>query len=512
MLPLTLAELAAVVGGELHRGGENATASTAPGTGPGLRRGAGARQDASADTIVVTGPAYLDSRLVTPGSLFAAFEGEYADGHEYAAAAAERGAAAVLGSRPTGVPTVVVPDVRAALQTLAHDQLDRLRAAGPLQVVAVTGSQGKTSAKDLLGAVLADAAPTVATEGSFNNELGLPLTVLRADASTRYLVLEMGARGIGHLAELCAIARPDVSVVLNVGKAHLGEFGSYEAIAQAKGELVEALSAAGVAVLNADDPAVLAMAARTAARITTFGEAPTADVRLHDLRLDLHGRPSFQLTTAQASAAVSLRLVGEHQAANAAGVAAAALGLGLGLGQVARSLAAVTAISRWRMEVTERSDGVTVVNDSYNANPDSMRAALKALAAIGRARGPGARTVAVLGEMRELGESSRDEHDAIGRLAVRLDIHRLVVVGEPAKAMHLGAHLEGSWGEESVFVPDNDAATRWLDDNLRAGDVVLLKASRGGRLDEVAAHLLRADLPRVDAGTDTGIDTGTGDA
>lgn len=464
MVSLTLTELVAIVGGDLH--------------------------DAPADLTTVAGPVVIDSRQVVPGCVFAAFVGESVDGHEYAATAVERGAVVVLGSRPTGVPTVVVPDVRAGLQALARDQLLRYRAAGAVQVVAVTGSQGKTSAKDMLGAVLADAGPTVATEGSFNNELGLPLTVLRMDGSTRFLVLEMGARGIGHLAELCAIAPPDVAVVLNVGKAHIGEFGSQEAIAQAKGELVEALSPDGAAILNADDPAVRAMAARTSASVTTFGESTAADVRVQDLTLDRDGCPRFTLVTATGAAEVALRIAGEHQAHNAAAAAAAALALGLPLDRVVSSLAAVSAISHWRMEVTETPAGLTVVNDSYNANPDSMRAALKALAAMGRARGPRARTVAVLGEMRELGESSREEHDAIGRLAVRLDIHRLVVVGEPARPMHLGAHLEGSWGEESVFVPDNDAAMRWLDANLDLGDVVLVKASRGARLDEVAKHLI----------------------
>jgi UDP-N-acetylmuramoyl-tripeptide--D-alanyl-D-alanine ligase len=464
MIPMPLSEIAAVVGGRVHD---------------------------AADDVTVTGPAFVDSRLVELGGLFAAFRGEHADGHRYAAAAVDAGAAAVLASRPVGVPAVVVDDVLDALARLARHVLDRLQDARGLTVVGLTGSQGKTSTKDLLAKVLSDAAPTVATLGSFNNELGLPLTVLRADATTAYLVVEMGARGVGHVRELCGIAPPQVALELNVGKAHLGEFGSQAEIARAKGELVEALPPAGVAVLNGDDPLVAAMAERTSARVLTFGEGPAADVRLADVRLGSDGRPELVLEHAGESVPLRLRLVGEHQARNAAAAAAVGVAVGLPLTGVADSLAQVDRVSKWRMEVHEAPGGVTVVNDSYNANPDSMRAALKALAALGRGR-PGSRTVAVLGEMRELGESSRDEHDAVGRLAVRLDISQLLVVGDAARPMHLGASLEGSWGEESVFVADNAAAVAWLREHLRPGDVVLVKGSRAARLDEVADALTGA--------------------
>lgn len=446
---------------------------------------------------VVTGPVVVDSRLAEPGGLFVAFPGEVADGHDYAASAVANGAAGVLGTRPTGQPGVVVDDPLRALGALAQHVLATLRgsrdtpegdARPPVEVVAVTGSQGKTSAKDLLAAVLAGSGPTVATHESLNNEIGLPLTVLRADETTRYLVLEMGARGVGHIQELTRIAPPDVALVLNVGSAHLGEFGTIEETARAKGELVEALDAEGLAVLNADDPLVSAMRERTPARLRTFGETGEADVRVEGIRLDDLSRPSFTLVADGAGAEVTLRLAGEHQALNAAAVAAVATGLGIPLAEVAMRLGEVQRLSKWRMEVTELSSGVTVINDSYNANPESVRAALKALAAIGRAR-PEARTIAVLGEMRELGASAREEHDAIGRLAVRLDIHQLVVVGEAAKAMHLGAHLEGSWGEESVFVASNADAVVWLREHITPDDVVLVKASRGARLDEVAAAI-----------------------
>ncbi|HET7358387.1 MAG TPA: UDP-N-acetylmuramoyl-tripeptide--D-alanyl-D-alanine ligase [Nocardioidaceae bacterium] len=458
MIPLTLTEIAQIAGGAVHAGAD----------------------------VEVTGPAFIDTRHPEPGGLFVAFEGERVDGHDFAAAAIDAGAAAVLSTRPVDVPCVVVPDARQALARLAHHVIRKLP---DTSVVALTGSQGKTSTKDLIAHVLSTAGTTVATVGSFNNELGFPLTVLRAEPATEYLVLEMGARGIGHIRALCEVAPPYLSLVLNVGKAHLGEFGSQQAIAQAKGEIVEALTEDGVAVLNADDPLVAAMAARTAATVCTYGTGADVDVRLEALTLDDLGRPRFDLVARGSSAHVEMRLVGEHHATNASAAAAAALALGLPLDAVAAALAGVTAISGGRMELHERADGVTVIDDAYNANPDSMRAGLKALAAIGRRR-PEARTIAVLGEMLELGPASTDEHDAVGRLAVRLDIHRLLVVGEGARPIHLGASLEGSWGEESVFVPDNDAALDWLHRNLEPGDVVLFKASHGAELSRVARAVL----------------------
>ncbi len=459
MIPMTLPEIAAVVHGAVH-------------DDPG---------------VTVTGPAFVDSRVAELGGLFVAVAGANVDGHDYVEAALASGAAAVLGTRPTGRPTVVVEDPLTALARLAHHVLSRLDG---VRVVALTGSQGKTSTKDLLAQVLSDAGTTVATAGSFNNELGMPLTVLRADPQTEYLIVEMGSRGVGHLRDLCEIARPDVSLVLNVGKAHIGEFGTQDDIALAKGEIVEALDDDGVAVLNADDPLVSAMASRTSARVMTYGESGRADVRIEGLEVDGLGRPRFDLVADGAVAHVEMGLLGEHQAANAAAAATVGLSLGLSLDDVASTLSTATAPSRWRMELHQRRDGVTIINDAYNANPDSMRAALKALAAVGRGKGEGTRTVAVLGEMRELGESSTEEHDTIGRLAVRLDIDQLVVVGEAARPIHLGACLEGSWGEESVFVEDNDVALEWLRAHVRPDDVVLFKASRAAELERVAEALL----------------------
>ena len=460
MIALTLAEVAAAVGGRLV--------------------------DAPEPGAVVTGPVTVDSRQVGPGALFVALPGERADGHDFAAAAVAAGAVGVLATRAVGVPAIVVDEGVAALGRLARAALRQLP---ELAVVGVTGSSGKTSTKDLLAQVLAGLGPVVAPPGSFNNEIGLPLTVLRADAATRALVLEYGARGRGHIRYLTELAPPRIAVVLNVGTAHLGEFGSREAIAVTKSELVEALPAAaegGIAVLNADDPLVTAMDARTSARVVRFGESPSADVRATDVRLDALGRPGFTLVTASGPASVQLQVHGAHQVSNALAAAAVALELGLPPDAVARGLGSAVALSRWRMEVVERADGVVVINDAYNANPDSMRAALKALVDLAGER----RSWAVLGEMRELGADAALEHDAIGRLAVRLDVSRLVVVGEAAKPMHLGASLEGSWGEESVHVPDLDAAVALLEDELAPGDVVLVKASRAAGLERVAQALL----------------------
>ncbi|GAA4954382.1 UDP-N-acetylmuramoyl-tripeptide--D-alanyl-D-alanine ligase [Yinghuangia aomiensis] len=461
MIPTTLADAAAAVGGRLAGGAD-----------PDAR---------------ITAEVVVDSRKVTPGALFTAVVGEHADGHDFAAGAVRDGAVAVLATRETGVPSIVVDDVVDALGKLARAVTDRLPET---TVVGITGSSGKTSTKDLVAQVLARAGTTIAPPGSFNNEIGLPLTALSADLTTRHLVLEMGARGIGHIAYLCGVVPPRIGVVLNVGTAHLGEFGDQAAIAKAKGEMVESLPEDGVAVLNADDPLVRAMAERTRARVVFFGEGATADIRAEDVQLDAAGRASFTLRTPDGDAPVILRLYGEHHVSNALACAAVAREVGMDVVQIAAALGEAGTLSRWRMEVTERADGVTVVNDAYNANPDSMRAALKALAAMAGGR----RTWAVLGEMRELGDASLAEHDTIGRLAVRLNIGRLVAVGgREARWMDIAAKNEGSWGEESVLVPDTQAAVDLLRSELRPGDIVLVKASRGAALERVAQALLEDD-------------------
>ena len=439
-------------------------------------------------SVVVSGLVVADSRRVGPRGLFVAVKGERVDGHDFAAGAVEAGAVAVLAERPVGVPAVLVDDSVAALGLLARSVVDQLHDA---TVVAVTGSSGKTGTKDLLSQVLSAEGPLVAAPGSYNTDIGLPLTVLAADFSTRTLVLEMGARGTGHIARLCRVAPPTIGVVLNVGSAHLGEFGDREAIARAKAELVQALPGHGTAVLNGDDPLVRRMADLTEARVLMVGASVHADLRAQDVRLDSRGFPHFTVVAPDGSAPVTLDLVGEHHVANALAVAGVAHAVGMGVDVVAAELSKARALSRWRMEVHERPDGVTVVNDAYNANPESMRAALKALVAMAGGR----RTWAVLGEMRELGEASAAEHDALGRLAVRLDVNRLIAVGSAARTVHLGAAHEGSWADEAAWVPDIEAALDLLNAQLRPGDVVLVKASRAAGLERLVDALLPEVTP-----------------
>jgi len=483
VIVLSLAEIADVVGGRLHR------------ADPGAQ---------------VTGSVEFDTRKLTPGGLFAALPGEKVDGHDFAAQAVESGAVAVLAAREVDAPAIVVPPlapgeahersvaltgdkdgsgaaVLAALAKLARYVVQRL-SEGTLTVVGVTGSSGKTSTKDVIAQLLEPLGPTVAPPGSFNNELGHPWTALRADAETRHLVLELSARGPGHIAHLAEIAPPRIGVVLNVGSAHVGEFGSREGIAKTKGELVEALPEDGVAVLNLDDPLVAAMASRTKARVVFVGESASAQVRAENITLDDEARASFRLVTPAGEADVKLPLHGEHHVGNALSAAAVALELGATPAEIATRLSALERRSARRMEVVTRPDGVTILNDSFNANPESMRAGLKALAAM--TRESGRRSWAVLGVMGELGADAVTAHDEIGRLVVRLNIAKLVVIGPEAAAMHQGAHQEGSWGEESTLVPDVEAAVALLHDQLRPGDVVLVKASKAAGLWRVAEALL----------------------
>ncbi|MGY1743271.1 MULTISPECIES: UDP-N-acetylmuramoyl-tripeptide--D-alanyl-D-alanine ligase [unclassified Blastococcus] len=459
MIALTLAEVAQAAGGRLASGDPAAA---------------------------VTGAVTIDSRTVAPGDLFVALPGERVDGHDFLVAAAAAGAVAALTTRPDdALPCVVVDDPVAALGRLAGAVHARL-VEGGLVTLGITGSSGKTSTKDLLGQVLAAGGPTVSPPGSFNNDIGLPLTVLSAGADTRFLVLEMGARGVGHIARLCAVARPRIGVVLNVGSAHLGEFGSPEGTARAKGELVEALPAEGTAVLNADDPRVIGMAPRTRARVVTTGRGADADVRATAVALDAEGRASFTLTAGAEEHPVALQVVGEHQVANALSAAGAALAAGMTPAAVAAALSAAQVRSRWRMEVTRRPDGVTVVNDAYNANPESMRAALAALTGMA-----GTRRIAVLGAMGELGPAAADEHERLGRDAVAAGVEIVVAVGPDAVGIATGARAAGARdGEGSVHVPDRAAARALLTEVLVPGDVVLVKASRAYGLELLAADLL----------------------
>ena len=431
MIALTMAEVAQAVGG----------AVVAPaGVDP--------------HTLVVDGPVVTDSREAGPGGLYVARVGEQADGHNFVPDAVARGAVAVLATRAVdGVACVVVDDTQDAFAALAREVVRR---SPDLQVIGITGSSGKTSTKDLLGTVLATAGPTVAPVGSYNSEVGVPLTVCRVAADTRYLVVEMGARGIGHVEYLTRMAPPRIGVVLNVGTAHVGEFGGRAAIATAKSELVAALPSDGLAVLNADDPAVRAMSAVTTARVVLVGEADDADVRAGDVVLDDGGRASFTVHTPSATRAVGLGLVGRHHVGNALSVIAVATELGMPLDAVCSALEAARPVSRWRMEVVERADGVTLVNDAYNANPDSMHAALTALARMGRGR----RTWAVLGTMLELGPESETLHAQVGADVVDHGVGELLVVGEAAASLAVGARDALAAGAPATSCCSSPAVTR----------------------------------------------------
>lgn len=448
MIPMTLGEIASVTGARVV-GGE--------------------------DTVLVHATVTTDSRDCVPGSLYVARRGEHADGHDYAPAAAAAGAVAVLGERPVaGVPTLVVDDVQAAFGKVGRAVIDR---APELTVVGVTGSSGKTTVKDLLAAVLTTNGPTVAPVNSLNGEIGVPLTVCRVEETTRFLVAEMGARGIGHISYLTSIAPPQVAVVLNVGLAHVGEFGSVDNIAQAKSELPRAVPVDGVAVLNCDDPAVLAMAEGLSCRVLLVGEDERADLRATSVALDDRGRASYTLARPEApDARVTLAQPGRHQVGNSLSVIATALEVGVPLDRIIRTLATTGPASRWRMEITERADGVVVVNDAYNANPSSVRAALQALADLAVS----GRRVVVLGGMLELGDASAPEHRAVGLAAAEAGVDVVVGVGDLARDIVAGFEAVG--GGRAHWVGDTDAAHDLLQTLVRPGDAVLLKSSRDAGL------------------------------
>lgn len=475
MIPMTLAEIAAVVHGTVCDGDPATT---------------------------VTGPVRYETARIERGGMFAAFAGERRDGHDFAAAVIAAGAAAVLASRPVGVPAVVVADVRAAYARLAAAVLTRLPA---VHRIGVTGSSGKTSTKDLLGQVLGRLGPTVAPPGNRNNELGVPETVLLTTGETRFLVTELGARHVGDIAALMPVVRPGVGVVLGVGTAHIGEFGGRAAIARAKGELVEALPASGLAVLNSDDPAVAAMAARTRARVVTFGRHHSAQVRAEGVVVDGRARARFLLRTPAGTAEVALRLHGEHFVTAALAAAAVALEFTHDVWLIADALSTAVPVSAGRMRMIDRADGVTVLDDSYNANPESMAAGLQTLAEVAGGR---RRTVAVLGQMNELGDGSAAAHREIGRLTARLGVDLVVAVGNDdaaelaaaATALSGNSGLAGASGVSGVapaHVADREAAVHLLRELLRPGDVVLIKGSNGVGLGELAGRLARTAVPAM---------------
>ena len=471
------------------------------------------------EAVVITSVT-TDSREAGSGTLFVAKPGEATDGHKFVPQAAAAGAVLNLLEREVSddsgesYPGVVVPDVVLAMGALATDVIDRLRAAHPVTVVAVTGSVGKTTTKDLLAGIFGAQGPTVAPRNSFNGEVGVPLTVFTAREDTRYFVIEMGANGLGNIEYLCNMVRPDVGAVLCVGTAHAGEFGGVDNIARTKGEMVEGLATAGTAVLNDDDARVREMRTRTEANIISFGlgaEAHSpehADERVwaENVTLGADGCPSFTLQLPDGSAhEIESKLIGAHHVSNILAAAAIAFAAGIEPRNIVAGLNGRGAESRWRMERTERPDGVTVINDAYNANPQSMRAALQTLAQMGRGDGRSAprRTVAVLGGMYELGDESIAAHDALGQLLVRMNISHVVAVGDVARPIFTAATLEGSWGNEARWVADTDEAEEYLKDALQPGDLVLFKSSNAAGLNHLGDRIAQASSGEVTASTGT---------
>ncbi len=458
MMTMSVAEIAEIVGGTAHQ----------------------------VDASALVNEVATDSRQVGPGSMFVAIRGANVDGHDFAASAVANGATAVLASRPLDAPCIVVGDPVLALGALAHWVREHKLKC---KVIAITGSSGKTSTKDLLAQVLSSAGRTVAAVGSFNTEVGVPLTILQADEATEFLVLEMGMRGAGHLTYLTELAEPDIAAIVNIGTAHVGVVGTKEMVARAKGEIIASLPRAGFAILNGDDPLVMEQASRTAAQVVSCGEAPECDVRATDARVDGQARVSFTLSIGDANVPVTLQYHGRHFLSNALVAAGVAYSLGVDINTIAMALRAATPGSKWRMEVHQLPSGVTLVNDAYNANPESVRAAVDTLAAMAAGR----RTWLILGEMRELGAGSGNEHESIGKYAAEQGIDELMCVGEGARPAYLSAKefpsINANW------VLDPPSAIKALADALMPGDVVLIKASRGVGLEVVATALLEAGGP-----------------
>ena len=453
MIELTLSKIAQIVEGEL--------------VGPDL---------------LVTGSVETDSRLVTSGALFIAKPGAVTDGHNFVESAKASGAVAAIVEHllpEVDLPQVLVSNAVLALGNLAAAVLAQVRAETGLKVIGITGSNGKTSTKNMLRQVLSNFGETIAPQESYNNEVGAPISILKIDRTTKYLVAELGAGGVGSIEYLAKMTKPDIGVVLKVGLAHVGEFGGPEVTAQIKSELVRELGDDACFVYNVDDVAVAKMTSLTSAEKFSFGTNPDADISFDNVRLSIDGtKADFHFPNGETHV-VSLQILGEHQLMNAAATLAVSSKLGIPVEAAIASLAELPLAERWRMQLFNLPSGVSVINDAYNASPDSMKSALQTLAALGRGS---RRTIAVLGEMAELGSFSREAHDEIGRLVVRYNIDQLVVVGEAAKLIHLGAMQEGSWDGESVFFSGGSEALDYIRGILEPGDIVLVKSSKSANL------------------------------
>ena len=442
-------------------------------------------------STIVTGSVETDSRNVQTGSLFVAKPGEFTDGHVFIGSAIQNGAVAVIVEHEvlSAVPQLVVKDSVLALGLLAKHVVAKIKKLGHLKVIGITGSNGKTTTKNMLREVLSIAGKTVAPEESFNNEVGAPYSMLRIDDQTKFLVVELGAGGPGTIKYLAQMCKPDIGIELKVGLAHAGEFGGIDVTESIKAELVEELAASGVAILNSDDERVMNMATKTKAKVVTFGLGNDGEYSASDVSISLTGT-SFQYGTPDGeSNKVYLQILGEHHVYNALAALTTAEVLDVDRKLAIQAIENMKLAEKWRMELGVASTGLTVINDAYNSSPDSMRAALQTLAQLGRISGK--KTVAVMGEMAELGEFSAHEHDAIGRIAVRLNLGQVVVVGKGAKLIHMGASQEGSWDGESQYFDEISDALGYLREMLTGDEIVLVKSSKSANLRFLGDDLLK---------------------
>ena len=448
MIALKSSEIASIVGGVLH-----------------------------GDDVTVTAPAYIASADCIDGSLFVAIKGERVDGHDFVEDAFTHGAVVALTSRQVSQRCIVVGDVTEALTKLATYVRSQLTS---MKVIGITGSQGKTTTKELLLATLSAHGKTIATKGNNNNEIGVPLTLLRCDSQTEFCIVEMGARHIGDIAALSAIVKPNIGVVLRVSAAHIGEFGSLENIALAKSEMISSLSPDSVAILGQYDSFTKAMSSLHKGTTLTFGEVGTAAIRATDVELR-EGRAHFDLVTPEGRSTVALRQLGLHQVPNALAAASVAHSLGLSTDHIATALSTAEMHAAMRMQVIELPD-LTLINDAYNASPDSMAAALVTLAHLSQERG--GESWAFLGNMRELGESAVQAHREIGTLCSELRIDHLVTIAAPdyAAGMAVGS-------ETSIHRCNDKKEALELVAHINRGDVVLCKGSRSEKLEEVALEI-----------------------